>query len=86
MSKFRNFYGALGGEAREDLFETYWGFRGSGVSRLLYMGIAVANKTAIEYAFVCYLGLLDLCRGRKKLLTKVTKLFWPKMAPLRTRF
>ena len=40
---FRHFFDTPGREAREDLFETFWGFRGSGVWRLLYMGIAIVN-------------------------------------------
>ena len=38
-------------EAREDLCETFWGSRGSGLWRLLYMGIAIARR-----------GLSDPCR------------------------
>ena len=38
---FRHFFDTPGSEAREDLFETFWGFRGSGMWRLLYMGIAI---------------------------------------------
>ena len=41
---FRHFFDTPRGEAREVLFETFWGFRGSGVWRLLYMGIAHATK------------------------------------------
>ena len=38
---FRHFYGTPGREAREDLFETFWGFweRASG---LLYMAVLIA--------------------------------------------
>ena len=38
---FGHFFDTPGGEALEDPFETFWGFRGSGVWRLLYMGIAI---------------------------------------------
>ena len=38
---FRHFFDTPGREARERLFETFWGFRGSGVWRLLYIGIAI---------------------------------------------
>ena len=41
---FRHFFDTPGGEAREVLFETFWGFWGSGVWRLLYMGIAHATQ------------------------------------------
>ena len=44
---FRHFFDTPGGEAREVLFETFWGFRGSGVWRLLYMGIA--NMTVCSH-------------------------------------
>ena len=40
---FRHFFDTPGREAREVLFETFRGFRGSGVWRLLYMGIAIAK-------------------------------------------
>ena len=42
-SVFGDFLDTPGREAREGLFETFWGFRGSGVSRLLYMGIAIVT-------------------------------------------
>ena len=32
---------------RERLFETFWGFRGSGVWRLLYMGLAIVNLSSL---------------------------------------
>ena len=35
---FRHFFDTPGGEAWEVLFETFWGFRGSGVWRLLSQG------------------------------------------------
>ena len=41
---FRHFFDTPGREARERLFETFWGFRGSGVWRLLYMGIAIVTQ------------------------------------------
>ena len=37
LGLFRHFFDTPGREARERLFETFWGFRGSGVWRLLYM-------------------------------------------------
>ena len=40
---FRHFFDTPGREARKRLFETFWGFRGSEVWRLLYMGIAIVN-------------------------------------------
>ena len=40
---FRHFFDALGREAREHLFETFWGFRGSGAWRLLYMAAPIAK-------------------------------------------
>ena len=43
---FRHFFDTPGREAREVLFETFWGFRGSGVWRLLYMGLAHARLVA----------------------------------------
>ena len=43
LGLFRHFFDTLGREAREVLFETFWGFRGSGVWRLLYMGIAIVS-------------------------------------------
>ena len=39
----RHFCDTPGQEAREDLIETFWGFRGSGVWRLLYMGIVIVS-------------------------------------------
>ena len=44
---FRHFFGTPSGKAQEDLFETFWGFRGSGVWRLLYMGFAIATSAGI---------------------------------------
>ena len=41
LGTFRHFFDSPGREGREHLFETFWGFRGSGVWRLLYMGIAI---------------------------------------------
>ena len=41
---FRHFFDTPGREARERLFETFWGFRGSGVWRLLSLGIAIVMK------------------------------------------
>ena len=38
----------------EVLFETFWGFRGSGVSRLLYMGIAIESGSLL---MLCHAGL-----------------------------
>ena len=46
---FRHFFDIPGGEAREHLFDTFWGFRGSGVWRLLYMGIAIANRDGVIF-------------------------------------
>ena len=54
-SVFGDFFGAFltlpAGEAREVRFETFWGFRGSGVWRLLYMGIAhaIQEHNMIDY-------------------------------------
>ena len=41
---FRHFFDTPGGEAWEDLFETFRGFRGSGAWRLLCMGIAIVMQ------------------------------------------
>ena len=41
---FRHFFDTPGGEGREDLLEIFWGFRGSGVWRLLYMGAVIVRK------------------------------------------
>ena len=47
---FRHFFDT---PAREVLFETFWGFRGSGVWRLLYMGIAIVIVIAFRNMSVC---------------------------------
>ena len=41
---FRHFFDTPGRDAREHIFETFWEFRGSGVWRLLHMGIAIAIR------------------------------------------
>ena len=46
---FRHFFDTPGREAWEDLFETFCGFRGSGVWRLLYMGIAIAILVPLSH-------------------------------------
>ena len=38
---FRHFFDTPGDFAREDLFETFWRFRGSGAWRLLYMAVPI---------------------------------------------
>ena len=43
LGLFRHFLDTPAGEAQEALFETFWGFRGSGVWRLLYMGLAIVS-------------------------------------------
>ena len=40
-SVFGHFFDTPSGETQEDLFETFWGFRGSGVWRLLYMAVSI---------------------------------------------
>ena len=45
---FRDFFDTPGREAQERLFETFWGFRGSGVWRLLYMGIAIVRVVTLS--------------------------------------
>ena len=53
---FRYFFDTPGREAREVLFETFWGFRGSGVWRLLYMGIAIARHVESTQAVFLLFG------------------------------
>ena len=53
LGLFRHFLDTPGREARERLFETFWGFRGSGVWRLLYMAAGHANrKTNMNFEWV----------------------------------
>ena len=59
LGLFRHFFDTPGREARERLFETFWGFRGSGVWRLLYMAAGHASLCA-------FLGLDLRARRRKK--------------------
>ena len=40
---FSTLFDTPGGEAREDLFQTFWGFRSSGVWRLLYMAVPIVS-------------------------------------------
>ena len=42
LGLFRHFFGTPGREAREDLFETFWGFWGQRASGLLYMAVPIA--------------------------------------------
>ena len=42
----RHFFHTPGLKAPDEFFETFWGFRGSGVCRLLYMGIAIVTLLA----------------------------------------
>ena len=43
LGLLRHFFDTPGGEAREELFETIWGFWGSGVWRLLYVAVPIAT-------------------------------------------
>ena len=61
MGLFRHFFETPGREVREHLFETLWGFRGSGVWRLLYMGIAIATQTLILLSLMALAR--PLCRN-----------------------
>ena len=45
---FDTFFATPGREALEVLFQTFWGFRGSGVWRLLLVGIAIAILSLIQ--------------------------------------
>ena len=45
---FRHFFDTPGREAREHLFETFRGFRGSGARRLLYMAVPIPKGPKIE--------------------------------------
>ena len=55
----RHFFDTLDGEAWEDLFETFGEFRGLGVWRLLYMGIAIVTLCV----FFCMPDSLPLFRN-----------------------
>ena len=54
----RHFFDTPGGEAREDRFETFLGFRGSGVWRLLYMAAPIVTLVCKSCLFG--LGILAL--------------------------
>ena len=44
LGLFRHFFDNLGQEAREHLFETFWGFRAQRASGLLYMAAPIASQ------------------------------------------
>ena len=46
---FRHFFDTPGRESWEDLFETFGGFWGPGVWRLLYMAVPIAKQERKRY-------------------------------------
>ena len=60
LGLFRHFFDTPGREARERLFETFWGFRGSGVWRLVYMAAGHATLKVMLLSGRCCSQIFDV--------------------------
>ena len=60
LGDFRHFLDTPGQKACEDLLETLWGFRGSGVRRLLYMAVPIVMQSCIfDLLLTCLAPILQ---------------------------